>query len=140
MYIGGIKAAGQVLQGPLCFLPPMLPYGRLYAPTAELPPPEPSSTEPERGPDPQSCNGAAPPEPEEPPPALPEAPQDPEPPADEAAPGFPPDFEKFWRAARDNPHDFSAWTELLQYVEQEVGNELVSALINAPRGAPPLKN
>ncbi|XP_066845427.1 LOW QUALITY PROTEIN: pre-mRNA-processing factor 39-like [Anser cygnoides] len=96
------------------------------APTAELPPPEPSSTEDERGagPDSQSCNGAAaaPPEPEEPPPALPEAPpapQDPEPPADEAAPGYPPDFEKFWRAARDNPHDFTAWTELLQYVEQE---------------------
>lgn len=100
--------------------------GGVTAPTAELPPPEPSSTEDERGagPDSQSCNGAtaAPPEPEEPPPALPEAPpapQDPEPPADEAAPGYPPDFEKFWRAARDNPHDFTAWTELLQYVEQE---------------------
>ncbi|XP_040399529.1 pre-mRNA-processing factor 39-like isoform X2 [Cygnus olor] len=52
-------------------------------------------------------------------PRPPPAPQDPEPPADEAAPGYPPDFEKFWRAARDNPHDFTAWTELLQYVEQE---------------------
>ncbi|XP_035170031.1 pre-mRNA-processing factor 39-like, partial [Oxyura jamaicensis] len=88
-------------------------------PTVDLPPPKPSSTEDERGtgPDSQSCNGAAatPPEPEEPPPAL----QDPEPTVDEAAPSYPPDFEKFWRAARDNPHDFTAWTELLQYVEQE---------------------
>ncbi|XP_014822049.1 PREDICTED: pre-mRNA-processing factor 39-like [Calidris pugnax] len=38
---------------------------------------------------------------------------------------YPPDFEKFWQAARSNPHDFTAWTELLQYVEQE--NHLFAA-------------
>ncbi|XP_029468338.1 uncharacterized protein LOC115097047 isoform X2 [Rhinatrema bivittatum] len=32
---------------------------------------------------------------------------------------FPPEFEKYWKAAMENPCDFAVWTELLQYVEQE---------------------
>ncbi|XP_042295539.1 pre-mRNA-processing factor 39-like isoform X2 [Sceloporus undulatus] len=32
---------------------------------------------------------------------------------------YPLDFERYWRAAQENPLDFTAWTELLQYVEQE---------------------
>ena len=30
-------------------------------------------------------------------------------------------LEKFWKAVRDNPSDFTGWTYLLQYVEQQVG-------------------
>ena len=33
------------------------------------------------------------------------------------------ELEKYWRAVKDNPHDFTGWTYLLQYVEQEVGSE-----------------
>ena len=29
-------------------------------------------------------------------------------------------LEKFWKAVRDNPSDFTGWTYLLQYVEQQV--------------------
>ena len=29
-------------------------------------------------------------------------------------------LEKYWNAVRDNPNDFTGWTYLLQYVEQEV--------------------
>ncbi|XP_035757209.1 E3 ubiquitin-protein ligase synoviolin B, partial [Egretta garzetta] len=47
------------------------------------------------------------------------------PPAEEPTLAYPLDFEKFWQAARNNPHDFTAWTELLQYVEQE--NHLFAA-------------
>ncbi|XP_059691100.1 pre-mRNA-processing factor 39-like [Gavia stellata] len=47
------------------------------------------------------------------------------PPAEEPPLTYPLDFEKFWQAARNNPHDFTAWTELLQYVEQE--NHLFAA-------------
>lgn len=100
------------------------------APVAEVPPPAPPEEEPPTAaavppPIPQSCNGtaAAPPEPQEPPPATPEEPpppRDPDPPAEEPVLAYPLDFEKFWQAARNNPHDFTAWTELLQYVEQEV--------------------
>ncbi|KAJ7307495.1 hypothetical protein JRQ81_009517 [Phrynocephalus forsythii] len=32
---------------------------------------------------------------------------------------YPLEFERYWRAAQENPLDFTAWTELLQYVEQE---------------------
>ncbi|NXH57455.1 PRP39 factor, partial [Rhabdornis inornatus] len=32
---------------------------------------------------------------------------------------FPPEFQRLWGAAQGNPQDFSAWTELLAYVEQE---------------------
>ncbi|XP_058016147.1 pre-mRNA-processing factor 39-like isoform X3 [Ahaetulla prasina] len=32
---------------------------------------------------------------------------------------YPLEFERYWRATQDNPLDFTAWTELLQYVEQE---------------------
>ncbi|XP_048086917.1 pre-mRNA-processing factor 39 isoform X1 [Alosa alosa] len=32
---------------------------------------------------------------------------------------LPVDFERLWKAAHDNPQDFSSWTDLLQYCEQE---------------------
>ncbi|KAM6100893.1 LOW QUALITY PROTEIN: pre-mRNA-processing factor 39-like [Pterocles gutturalis] len=105
------------------------------APVAEPPPPPtPSAEDPGDAaappPIPQTCNGAAPapPEPQEPPPAAPEdppPPRDPEPPAEEPTHTYPLDFERFWQAAQSNPHDFTAWTELLQYVEQE--NHLFAA-------------
>lgn len=34
--------------------------------------------------------------------------------------GLPADFERLWKAAHDNPQDFTSWTDLLQYCEQEV--------------------
>uniref|UniRef100_A0A8V5GPI7 Pre-mRNA processing factor 39 n=1 Tax=Melopsittacus undulatus TaxID=13146 RepID=A0A8V5GPI7_MELUD len=46
-------------------------------------------------------------------------------PAEEPPPSYPMDFERFWLAAQSNPHDFTAWTELLQFVEQE--NHLLAA-------------
>lgn len=33
---------------------------------------------------------------------------------------LPADFERLWMAANDNPQDFTSWTDLLQYCEQEV--------------------
>ena len=30
------------------------------------------------------------------------------------------ELDKFWKAVRENPSDFTGWTYLLQYVEQEV--------------------
>ncbi|XP_015240131.1 PREDICTED: pre-mRNA-processing factor 39-like [Cyprinodon variegatus] len=32
---------------------------------------------------------------------------------------LPADFERLWKAAHDNPQDFTSWTDLLQYSEQE---------------------
>ncbi|KAL2077474.1 hypothetical protein ACEWY4_026978 [Coilia grayii] len=32
---------------------------------------------------------------------------------------LPVDFERLWKAAHDNPQDFTSWTDLLQYCEQE---------------------
>ncbi|XP_037531735.1 pre-mRNA-processing factor 39 [Nematolebias whitei] len=32
---------------------------------------------------------------------------------------LPADFERLWKAAHDNPQDFTSWTDLLQYCEQE---------------------
>ncbi|XP_035278924.1 pre-mRNA-processing factor 39-like isoform X1 [Anguilla anguilla] len=32
---------------------------------------------------------------------------------------FPPEFEKYYKVVEENPEDFTAWTYLLQYVEQE---------------------
>lgn len=56
-----------------------------------------------------------------------EAPVDPDPapfslpPATEDEEGeLPADFERLWKAAHDNPQDFTSWTDLLQYCEQEV--------------------
>lgn len=44
------------------------------------------------------------------------------PPAEEDDEGeLPVDFDRLWKAAHDNPQDFSSWTDLLQYCEQEVG-------------------
>lgn len=31
-----------------------------------------------------------------------------------------PDLDRYWKAVNDDPSDFTAWTYLLQYVEQEV--------------------
>lgn len=31
-----------------------------------------------------------------------------------------PDLDKYWKAVNDDPTDFTAWTYLLQYVDQEV--------------------
>ena len=43
------------------------------------------------------------------------------PPATEDEEGeIPADFERLWKAAHDNPQDFTSWTDLLQYCEQEV--------------------
>lgn len=43
------------------------------------------------------------------------------PPATDDEEGEPPaDFERLWKAAHDNPQDFTSWTDLLQYCEQEV--------------------
>ncbi|XP_077388287.1 pre-mRNA-processing factor 39 isoform X2 [Festucalex cinctus] len=42
------------------------------------------------------------------------------PPATEDEEGdLPADFERLWNAAHDNAHDFTSWTDLLQYCEQE---------------------
>ncbi|XP_069772450.1 pre-mRNA-processing factor 39 isoform X3 [Narcine bancroftii] len=38
---------------------------------------------------------------------------------------FPAEYEKFWKVIEDNPQDFTGWTYLLQYVEQE--NHILAA-------------
>lgn len=65
---------------------------------------------------------------------APEAPVGPDPssftmpPAAEDEEGeLPADFERLWKAAHDNPQDFTSWTDLLQYCEQEVCNFTSSA-------------
>ena len=35
------------------------------------------------------------------------------------------ELDKYWKAVRENPADFTGWTYLLQYVEQEVGSSKV---------------
>lgn len=61
-------------------------------------------------------------------PEVPEAPAYPEPESysmpravedDEGE--LPADFERLWKAAHTIPPDFTCWTDLLQYCEQEVG-------------------
>jgi pre-mRNA-processing factor 39 len=32
-----------------------------------------------------------------------------------------PELEKYWKAVKEDPSDFTGWTYLLQYVDQEVG-------------------
>lgn len=58
---------------------------------------------------------------------APEAPVDPHPEtfsmplaAEDEEGELPADFERLWKAAHDNPQDFTSWTDLLQYCEQEV--------------------
>jgi pre-mRNA-processing factor 39 len=34
------------------------------------------------------------------------------------------ELEKYWKAVRENPMDFTGWTYLLQFVEQEVHSTL----------------
>lgn len=60
-------------------------------------------------------------------PEAPEAPVFPEPEsfsipraAEDEEGEIPADFERLWKAAHDNPPDFTSWTDLLQYCEQEV--------------------
>lgn len=36
-----------------------------------------------------------------------------------------PDLDKYWKAVNDDPTDFTAWTYLLQYVDQEVNDIIV---------------
>lgn len=42
--------------------------------------------------------------------------------AEESEKDLPADFERLWLAAHENPPDFTSWTDLLQYCEQEVGD------------------
>lgn len=56
-------------------------------------------------------------------------------PVEEVSITYPLEFERYWRAAQENPLDFTAWTELLQYVEQEVRP---SELLRDASGADPL--
>ncbi|KAM8910521.1 pre-mRNA-processing factor 39 isoform 2-T2 [Spinachia spinachia] len=41
------------------------------------------------------------------------------PPAEDDEGELPADFERLWKVAHDNPQDFTGWTDLLQYCEQE---------------------
>lgn len=64
-------------------------------------------------------NGGAVVEPEAP--ALPNPASFSEPPgAEDEEREIPADFERLWKTANDNPQDFTSWTDLLQYCEQEV--------------------
>uniref|UniRef100_UPI00398E3FB0 pre-mRNA-processing factor 39-like isoform X1 n=1 Tax=Pristiophorus japonicus TaxID=55135 RepID=UPI00398E3FB0 len=38
---------------------------------------------------------------------------------EDSIPPYPADFEKYWKIVADNPYDFTGWTYVLQYVEQE---------------------
>lgn len=60
-------------------------------------------------------------------PEAPEAPVGPDPASFSMQPAavdeegeLPADFERLWKGAHDNPQDFTSWTDLLQYCEQEV--------------------
>lgn len=39
-----------------------------------------------------------------------------------------PDLDKYWKAVNDDSTDFTAWTYLLQYVDQEVGSDAMCYL------------
>ncbi|XP_067877610.1 pre-mRNA-processing factor 39-like [Heterodontus francisci] len=39
--------------------------------------------------------------------------------SEDSIPPYPVDFEKYWKIVEDNPYDFTGWTYVLQYVEQE---------------------
>lgn len=40
------------------------------------------------------------------------------------------ELDKYWKAVRDNPGDFTGWTYLLQYVEQEVRDSITTVTGN----------
>ena len=40
-----------------------------------------------------------------------------------------PDLEKLWKPVEDDPNDFTAWTYLLQYVDQEVKDGFLRGLL-----------
>ncbi|XP_056402919.1 pre-mRNA-processing factor 39 isoform X2 [Hyla sarda] len=48
-----------------------------------------------------------------------EAAEPPEKAEPEPEPPLPPEFDKYWKAVEANPEDFTTWTYLLHYVEQE---------------------
>lgn len=37
-----------------------------------------------------------------------------------------PELEKYWKAVREDASDFTGWTYLLQYVDQEVSLQLIT--------------
>ncbi|XP_072345519.1 uncharacterized protein [Scyliorhinus torazame] len=39
--------------------------------------------------------------------------------SEDSIPPYPADFDKYWKIVEDNPYDFTGWTYVLQYVEQE---------------------
>lgn len=41
------------------------------------------------------------------------------PPRTEPEPPLPPEFDKYWKAVEANPEEFTTWTYLLHYIEQE---------------------
>lgn len=41
-----------------------------------------------------------------------------------------PELDKYWKAVNDDPNDFTAWTYLLQYVEQEVNHLIIISKLN----------
>ncbi|CAI9549038.1 unnamed protein product [Staurois parvus] len=41
------------------------------------------------------------------------------PPKTEPEPPLPPEFDKYWKAVEANPEEFTTWTYLLHYIEQE---------------------
>ena len=43
------------------------------------------------------------------------------------------ELEKYWKPVKENPADFTGWTYLLQYVEQEV-NAIIDELCSVKRG------
>ncbi|KAM4555748.1 pre-mRNA-processing factor 39 [Odontesthes bonariensis] len=80
---------------------------------AEVPPPPPPPP-----PEISEENGSAAVAPEAP--VVPDPSSFSMPPAPEDEEGeLPADFERLWKAAHDNPQDFTSWTDLLQYCEQE---------------------
>lgn len=40
------------------------------------------------------------------------------------------ELDKYWKAVKDNPGDFTGWTYLLQYVEQEVSVVFIDCWIS----------
>lgn len=39
-----------------------------------------------------------------------------------------PELEKYWKAVNEDPSDFTGWTYLLQYVDQEVSRRNVGKI------------
>lgn len=39
------------------------------------------------------------------------------------------ELDKYWKAVKENPNDFTGWTYLLQFVEQEVRHDITYMII-----------